>query len=464
MKNKIDFWVKVTAIILIAFISLLVVIAQPIIILKGDKEIELNYNEEYVEPGYTALFILKDKTKDVKITNNIDNTKVGSYEVAYTITIGKFKLVEKRIVNIVDKEKPIIELIGNSYACPNKEYNEEGYVATDNYDGDITDKVVVIKGEKEIIYTVKDSSDNKTSVTRNIEYKDIEKPTIKLNGDETITINTNGTFNDPGVEVNDNCDENLQVSTSGTVNTSVAGTYQLTYTVSDASGNIESITRTVKVVDPLRDGAGKVIYLTFDDGPGAYTEQILNTLDKYGAKATFFVTNQFPAYAHLISEEARRGHAVAVHTYTHSYDVVYQSVDAYINDFNRMNEIIKERTGNYSNIFRFPGGSSNTVHCSRNPGVVSAIANEMHNRGYEYFDWNLSSGDAGGYPTSTSVYNTVVNGVSHCSNCVVLMHDIKSATANALDSMLANLSSRGYTFATLSKNSPTTHHSFGICR
>ena len=214
---------------------------------------------------------------------------------------------------------------------------------------------------------------------------------------------------------------------------------------------------------PNQNNDTKTIYLTFDDGPGGYTTSILNTLDKYNVKATFFVTNQFPGYSHLISEEHNRGHKIAVHTYTHSYGIVYQSVDSYIDDFNKMNEIIRERTGSYSNLFRFPGGSSNTVHCNYNKGVVGNIASEMTNRGYVYFDWNISSGDAAGY-NSNRIYNAVVGGVEGCSSCVVLMHDIKKTTADALDPILATLTAKGYTFATLSESSPTAHHSIGRCK
>ena len=87
----------------------------------------------------------------------------------------------------------------------------------------------------------------------------------------------------------------------------------------------------------------------------------------------------------------------------------------------------------------------------------------MTNRGYVYFDWNLSSGDAAGY-NSDKIYRAVVNGVEGCSSCVVLMHDIKKTTANALDSILATLTAKGYTFATLNESSPTSHHSIGRCK
>ena len=81
----------------------------------------------------------------------------------------------------------------------------------------------------------------------------------------------------------------------------------------------------------------------------------------------------------------------------------------------------------------------------------------MSRRGNVYFDWNVESGDAAGY-SSDGIYYRVINGVNNCDYCVVLMHDIKPTTADALDSILYTLTRRGYTFATLDVNSPTAHH------
>ena len=107
-------------------------------------------------------------------------------------------------------------------------------------------------------------------------------------------------------------------------------------------------------------------------------------------------------------------------------------------------------------MFRFPGGSSNTVSRGYAVGVVTEIASKMTEQGYVYFDWNVSSGDTGG-ATKEQVYENVVNGISKCSQCVVLMHDIKLSTVNALDDILNTLTSRGYTLAPLTIDSPTAH-------
>ena len=278
-----------------------------------------------------------------------------------------------------------------------------------------------------------------------------------LFGNNTVYVPLNGTYKENGTKYTDGCGNpiNKTIKKSGSVNTEEIGTYKITYEVE----NEKALTRTIIVYDPASDipTNNKVIYLTFDDGPGYYTNKILNILDKYNVKATFFVTHQFPSYLSLIKTEHEKGHQIALHTYSHKYEI-YTSVETYLTDFNKMNEVIKEYTGSYTKLFRFPGGSSNTVSKSYNKGIMTTLAKKMEEDGYVYFDWNVSSGDASG-ASSTKIYNNVVNGIKSCSKCVVLMHDIKSTTANALDNILSTLTQNGYTFATLNENSPTVHHS-----
>ena len=197
--------------------------------------------------------------------------------------------------------------------------------------------------------------------------------------------------------------------------------------------------------------------MTFDDGPGSYTEEILNILNKYNVKATFFVTNQFSKYQYLMKKEYETGHTVAVHTYSHNYKTIYSSLENYMNDFNNINQIIYEQTGSYSKIFRFPGGSSNTI--SRfNKGIVTEIANKTKELGYYYFDWNVDSMD-----TSTTdpnkIFENVINGMTLNEYSVVLMHDIKKANIESVEKIVSYGLDNGYTFLPLEETSPTVHHS-----
>ena len=201
----------------------------------------------------------------------------------------------------------------------------------------------------------------------------------------------------------------------------------------------------------------KVVYLTFDDGPSRYTSRVLDILDKYGVKATFFVTNQFPAYQYMIGETYRRGHTIALHTYTHNYATVYASEDAYYHDLSMINDICVRQTGVAPNIVRFPGGTSNTVSKRYCKGIMSTLANSISYHGYYYCDWNVSSGDAGGAKTRAAVANNVISGIKRHSVSVVLQHDITSHSVEAVDDIIFWGLSNGYTFLPMSETTPMVH-------
>ena len=228
------------------------------------------------------------------------------------------------------------------------------------------------------------------------------------------------------------------------------------------TGSPEQTTTTTKkstTTTTTQASNGKVIYLTFDDGPGQYTEQLLDVLKKHNVKATFFVTNQFPKYQKLIAREAEEGHAVAVHTYSHKYSQIYKSTDAYWSDFNKMNKIIKEQTGEKTTLFRFPGGSSNTVSKSYSKGIMTKLVKQANNKGYAYFDWNVDSKDADGANTANKVCRNIKDGVKDRKNSIVLCHDVKSWTVEAMDKTITWALKNGYTFKVLTNGGYTVHHS-----
>ena len=210
---------------------------------------------------------------------------------------------------------------------------------------------------------------------------------------------------------------------------------------------------------PTRKADGsKVIYLTFDDGPGPYTDQLLDILDKYDVKATFFVTNVDPKYRACIAKEARMGHTVAVHSYSHNYGKIYSSTAAYWEDFNRMNEIVRQQTGKNTTMFRFPGGSSNTVSMHYKDGIMSKLVKQAGKKGLTYIDWNVSSCDAAGVASSKQVFKNIANGVKGQKKSIVLCHDVKKYTVNAMDKTIAWCLDHGYEFRTLEPGGFTVHH------
>ena len=293
---------------------------------------------------------------------------------------------------------------------------------------------------------------------RVVHVADMTPPVITLADVETV-IEQDGVFQD-GYQALDDTDGDLTdlVSVQGYVDTAKAGTYELTYTVADSAGNLGTATRTVKVLGEVDPVTGtKIVFLTFDDGPGPYTSELLDVLARHGAKATFFVTAAFPEYQDCIRREAEEGHAVAVHCYNHDYDVVYASDDAYWADFERMNDVIEAETGRRTDILRFPGGSSNTVS-SGVPGLMTRLAAEVHERGYEYYDWNVDSNDAGGTRTSDGIFENITSGLSRTDISVVLCHDIHDYTVEAMDRVLTWCEENGYTLLPLERGITQCHH------
>ena len=278
--------------------------------LKGEKEIYLNINSSYNDAGVLAKFQGKDIANEVEVQNNVDVTKPGQYEIVYKLKKGLTNKSLTRKVIVKDLEDPTIELVGDTdiYLAKCEEYQEIGYKAYDNVDGDLTNKVVVTNQDDKIIYEVNDTAQNKFTIERNIIHEDKVAPEITLNEGSTISIIQNSKFVDPGYKAIDNCDVDYtkDVVVTGSVDTSQLGSYKLTYTVKDESGNEAQEERIVKVIKKLNG----VIYLTFDDGPGGYTDAILAILAQNNIKATFFVTNQFSKYQGLIKKEYEAGHTV----------------------------------------------------------------------------------------------------------------------------------------------------------
>lgn len=429
--------------------------------LNGERKICLEYGTVYQEPGAAAKY--GDTEVSVTVTGAVDTSKVGSYTVAYLAEYEDRVTTAYRKVTVVDTQAPVITLVTKPghYTVPGTTYEEEGFSAQDHYDGDLTGQVRRKVTVDQVIYTVSDASGNVTTVTRDIYYDDPIAPELTLKGGQSITVTAGESFVDPGYTALDNCDGDITgaVTVTGTVDIWIPGTYTLTYTVSDTYENTVSASREVQVKPrPVPDTVspnGKVIYLTFDDGPGRYTEELLEILDKYQVKATFFVVNT--DYAYLIPSIYEKGHTVGIHTATHVFSQVYKSEEAYFADLYQMRDVIYSYTGKAPDILRFPGGSSNTI--SRfNPGIMTRLVQAVKAQGYQYFDWNVDSDDAGGATTSQKVYQNVVNGIQGKDIAVVLMHDIKGYSVDAVESIIRWGLENGYTFLPLQADSPNCHH------
>ena len=294
---------------------------------------------------------------------------------------------------------------------------------------------------------------------------DVTAPTLTLNGEDNCRIQLGATYVDPGATAIDDIDGDISelIAVTGAVDTATIGTYTLTYVVSDSSENISSITRTIEVAlfqteEQMLTPPGKVVYLTFDDGPGQYTEQLLNLLDKYNVKATFFVTNQYSAYQHLIGEAHRRGHTIAMHTYSHRFQDIYTSEAAYYADLDKIRAICEAQTGVTPKIVRFPGGTSNTISKKHCRGIMSAITQSIGTHGYLYCDWSVDSYDAGGTTTREGVFANVLAGIEKNKTPIVLQHDTILYSVEAVEDIIVWGLQNGITFLPMDENTPMAHH------
>jgi len=465
---KTNIW-KLFIILLIIFFIMLISFGEKKLYfnLSGNKYLELNIGDNYKELGYKAVIcdkyiklFCKNISNEVKVIRDSNNDKIV---INYIVEYNNQKKILQREILFKDLESPKITLKDNNKnvnLCPNDKYIDPGFTAFDNVDGDITNKVEVKTLHNKIYYTAIDSSGNKKVIFRNINYYDNSIPKIELKGSNKVYVFKNNKYYEKGYESFDNCDGDItdKIIINSNVNTSKVGNYKVNYSVYDDFGNNSSVSREVIVYDDISDVKknGKIVYLTFDDGPASYTEDILDVLKKYNVKATFFVTNQFSSYQHLIKKESDEGHTVAVHTYSHNYDKIYNSEEDYFSDFNNINQIIYEQTGEYSNIFRFPGGSSNTI--SRfNKGIMTKLDKKTRELGYIGIDWNVDSMDTS-ETSPDKIANNVIKGIEENDKSIVLMHDIKKANIESVDKIISYGLDNGYTFLPLDENSFVYQH------
>ena len=257
-KKKTWIWISLTAVVLGILITIFTLwkfnkYFLELSILENTVTLEYGVDEM---PEITALckgslFLQKGIPVETTMIGEVNLQKLGSYDVAFEATFCGITLSEKRTIVVKDSIAPKIELVSHPehFTNPTHSYEEEGFTATDNYDGDITAMVSWEEHDGVVTYTVTDSSGNTASVERTIIYKDVIPPVITLKNGTNIFVKIGQDFLDPGVVATDECDGDLtaKVTVSGTVDISKMGTNTITYSVSDAAGNTASVKRTVFV-------------------------------------------------------------------------------------------------------------------------------------------------------------------------------------------------------------------------
>lgn len=213
------------------------------------------------------------------------------------------------------------------------------------------------------------------------------------------------------------------------------------------------------VVDELQQEKWpRKVYLTFDDGPSCYTDDILDILQQYGVKANFFVVGTEDAelkkmYQRIVDE----GHVLGMHSYSHKYQEIYASVDAFASDLNRLETLLYDETGVIPKLYRFPGGSSNTV----SPVSMGYFIDYLTAKGITYYDWNISSGDASTHllPKDDIVRNSLYR-IDENEETMILLHDLgdKTTTVEALPEIIEALQAQELPIAVIDDTTMPIQH------
>ncbi len=440
---------------------------MPQIKLNGSSRVVIEVFSQYSDAGATAKIRNEDLTAQIKTSGKVDTEKVGMYIIEYTVAHGDKVSKILRTVEVVDTVAPQLTLNGAAKQTVSKIelFSDAGAVAADNYDGDITANIKSVTAKRsdteyEIVYTVSDSSGNKAQASRILIIKDIVPPVITILGGSGDTIPLGSSYIERGATANDDLDGNitLRIQSSGSVDVNAAGTYFITYSVTDNAGNTATAKKTIWVYNPTDHNLSRVC-LTFDDGPSTdNTVKILDILKQYDAKAIFFILNYSAEKLPIIQRIIAEGHTIGIHGYSHDYAKIYASEAAYMNNINSLREKLYNDTGYLTYYTRFPGGSSNSVK----KGVsINQLINRLNNDGFRYYDWNVDSGDASGngIPSSKIAANTI-SALKQGRTNMVLMHDYytKKTTPEAVRQILEYGKSKGYVFESINEATEQIHH------
>jgi len=191
----------------------------------------------------------------------------------------------------------------------------------------------------------------------------------------------------------------------------------------------------------------ETVYLTFDCTPSETTGEILDVLDAYGVKASFFVNGSTDSEAHdMMRSIVERGHCIGLRSYSDSYQQIYSSVEAYLEDFKAIYDLVYEVTGVQAEIFRYPGGSVNAY----NSGIYQQLNAEMLRRNFVFFDWNVIGGGQA-EQTASELRSGVLSEMEGRQRGIIDLQDVPGddTVVNALPGIIDGLKERGFSFQPL---------------
>lgn len=285
----------------------------PLITLTGQEQIDIIKGGNYVDPGYTASDIEDgDITDAVQVIGFVDTAAVGSYTLTYKVTdSGGKETTVTRTVNVTEHPNtpPQINLIGGDITIEKGDpYFEAGYDAVDTEDVDLTSEVTVTgtvdpstAGTYTLTYSVTDSGGLTATATRTVTVVDNTTPNtqaiINLAVGTHLTYPKGTPYIEPGYTANDLEDGDItsSVVVTGTVDSSTAGIYVLTYTVTDSGGLTSSVTRTITIEDTTPDPMTPPVITVHGDKNITvevntnYSSPTVTAVDELGNDATFSI-------------------------------------------------------------------------------------------------------------------------------------------------------------------------------
>lgn len=207
----------------------------------------------------------------------------------------------------------------------------------------------------------------------------------------------------------------------------------------------------IPVYGAVTNDEEKIVYLTFDDGPGGKTnEEILDILKKENVKATFFIIGkQVKGQENILLRMKEEGHSIGLHSFTHDRNNLYPNPDGFINEMLKCQDAIKEATGDTPTILRFPFGCNNSTYRLKK-NMVDAV----HSHNFKIYDWTVDTRDGDNYGVDPSVL--VQRSNSKENTVVLLMHCTvnNTSTAKALPSIIKIYKDKGYTFKAIDDTTP----------
>lgn len=461
LKGKIAIFVLVAGLVIL-LIAIYFMWREPLILKENEVDVEINEEFNAVD---NIKEVLRGSIADVKIDDSqVNYQQLGSYQLIYRLDKQEYSIT----VNVVDTIKPEFDVV-NLDLDLGMSVDPANMVANLN---DATKTTIKFKedydfsheGTVDVVIVVSDEGNNVTEKKGQVVIvKDDQEPVISKLETLVVIAGDSVDFNQ-GVTVSDNRDPAPVLTVdSSQVDLNKPGTYYVTYVATDRSGNRATVKREVKVVAKVNLSSNvqsneKIVYLTFDDGPSANTQKILDILNQYHIKATFFVTGNNQSYNYLIKTAYDQGHTIALHTYSHDYKTVYSSLSAYFNDLKQVSDMVANITGKAPKYVRFPGGSSNTISKKYCPGIMSTLSKELIAQGYQYYDWNVDSSDASG--NNVPVSKIIASATSgKANNLNILFHDTaaKSTTVQALPAIIEHYLAQGYRFEGISDSSFAPH-------